>query len=140
LNPIAVSFTHQASEDTGGYFAFFRCPVNFDAQDNRIILSQEVVDKRLPSSNPLLAQLNDQIMIKYLVKSDDNIIERAKIAIIDQLPKGHVTDTSFADALYLTRRTEEPSIVGFNRKMSHSDLSSTMFGWNWRANIFETAV
>ena len=106
LNPVAVSFTHPAPIDTGDYFALFRCPVNFDASDNRIILSQEVVDKRLPSSHPQLAQLNDQIMIEYLAKlDDDNIIERVKVAILDQLPSGQVTDNSVADALYMARRT-----------------------------------
>ena len=106
LNPISVSFTHPVPEDTGEYFAFFRCPVNFDASDNRIIFSQEVVDKRLPSYNPLLAQLNDQIMIEYLAKlNGDNIIERVKAAILDQLPSGQVTDSSVADALYMSRRT-----------------------------------
>lgn len=87
LNPISVSFTHPAPKDTGEYFAFFRCPVHFNAAENRIILSQEAVDKRLPTSNPMLSQLNDQIMIEYLAKlDDDNIIERVKVAIIDQLP------------------------------------------------------
>jgi AraC-like DNA-binding protein len=106
LNPISVSFTHPAPDDTGEYFSFFRCPVNFSAPDNRITLSQEVVVKRLPSSNPLLVQLNDQIMIKYLAKlDDDNIIERVKVAILDQLPSGQVTDSTVADALYMARRT-----------------------------------
>lgn len=106
LNPISVSFTHSTQEETGEYFAFFRCPVYFDFPDNRITLTQEVVDKRLPSSNPLLAQLHDQIMIEYLAKLDDaNIIERVKVEIIDQLPSGKVTDSSIADALYMSRRT-----------------------------------
>ena len=117
LNPIAVSFTHSAPEDTGEYFALFRCPLNFDAPENRIILSKEVVDKRLPSSNPMLAQLSDQIMIEYLAKLDDgNLIERVKAAIIDQLPSGQVTDSSVADALYMSRRT-------FHRKLQQENTT-----------------
>lgn len=106
LNPIAVSFSHPAPKDTGRYYAFFRCPVNFDADDNRITLSQDVVDKKLTSSNPQLAHLNDQIMIEYLAKQDENnIIERVKVVIIDLLPSRHVTDSSVADELHLSRRT-----------------------------------
>jgi AraC-like DNA-binding protein len=45
-------------------------------------------------------------MVEYLAQlDDDNIIERIKAAIIDQLPSGQVTDSSIADALYLSRRT-----------------------------------
>jgi AraC-like DNA-binding protein len=106
LQPVAVSFTHPEPADSGAYFAFFRCPVYFNTADNRIILSQDAVNKRLPSSNPLLAQLHDQIMVEYMAQlDDDNIIERIKAAIIDQLPSGQVTDSSIADALYLSRRT-----------------------------------
>ncbi len=117
LNPISISFTHNAPEDTGEYFAFFRCPVHFDTPENRITLPKEAVDKRLPSSNPMLAQLNDQIMIEYLAKlDDDNIIERVKVAIIDQLPSGQINDSSVADSLYMSRRT-------FHRKLQQKQTT-----------------
>ncbi|MBT5228719.1 MAG: AraC family transcriptional regulator [Methylococcales bacterium] len=106
LDPVAVAFTHSAPEKPGEYFAFFRCPVIFDAPDNRITLTQEHVDKRLTSANPLLAQLHEQVMIDYLAKLEgDNIIERVKAIIIDQLPSGNISDTSVAQALYMSNRT-----------------------------------
>ena len=106
LNPVSISFTHSEPEDAGEYFSFFRCPVIFNAPDNRITFTQEVVNKRLLSENPLLAQLNDQVMIKYLAQLEgNNIIERVKTTIIDQLPSGHVTDSTVSEALYITKRT-----------------------------------
>jgi len=117
LNPVSISFTHSAPDEAGEYFAFFRCPLIFDAPENRITLTQEVVDKRLLSANPLLAELNDQVMIDYLEKLEgDNIIERIKAVIIDQLPSGNVTDGSVADSLYMSKRT-------FHRRLQQEETT-----------------
>jgi len=117
LSPVSISFKHAAPEDTGEYFAFFRCPIIFDAADNRITLTQEVVDKRLPSANSLLAQLHDQVMINYLAKlEEDNIIERVKAVIIEQLPSGNVTDSSVAEALFMSKRT-------FHRRLQQQEIT-----------------
>jgi AraC-like DNA-binding protein len=106
LNPVSVSFIHSAPSSSGDYFTFFRCPAQFDAPADRLTLPLDAVDKRLPSSNPQLAQLHDQIMIRYLAQFDkDDIISRTKAAIIDQLPSGSVSDASVAHALYTNVRT-----------------------------------
>ncbi len=117
LNPVSVAFTHAAPKEPGEYFSFFKCPVTFDAPANRITFTQEVVDKRLISDNPILAQLNDQVMINYLAKLDgNNIVEKVKAVIIEQLPSGGVTDRTVADALYMSNRT-------FHRKLQQSDTT-----------------
>ncbi|MCK5190127.1 MAG: helix-turn-helix domain-containing protein, partial [Methylococcales bacterium] len=117
LNPVSVSFTHSAPDEPGEYFALFRCPVIFDAPENRITFIQEVVDKRLLSDNALIAELNDRIMINYLAKLEgDNIIERVKAVIIDQLPSGNVTDSSVAETLYMSKRT-------FHRRLQQEETT-----------------
>ena len=51
-------------------------------------------------------KLNDQGMIEYLAKLDqDNITHKIKAVIIDQLPCGNVTEASVARALYMSSRT-----------------------------------
>jgi len=107
LNPVSVSFKHAGSSScSGDYFSFFRCPVEFGAKYNQIILPLDAVNKQLTSSNPQLAQINDQVMIKYLAKMDkDDIIQQVKAAIIDQLPSGNVTDDTISEAIYTSKRT-----------------------------------
>lgn len=107
LNPVMVSFKHAGSSPcSGDYFSFFRCPVEFGAKNNQIILPLDAVNKRLTSSNPQLAQINDQVMIKYLARMDqDDIIQRVKVAILDQLPSGNVTDDTISEAIYTSKRT-----------------------------------
>lgn len=106
LNPQSVKFTHSAPVNTGDYYAYFRCPVEFDANTNRLAFTVETVDKRLVCSQPQLAELNDQVMIKYLANLDqNNIVEKVKAIIIEQLPSGKINDRYVADSLYLTPRT-----------------------------------
>ncbi|GMR05996.1 MAG: AraC family transcriptional regulator [Gammaproteobacteria bacterium] len=106
LNPVSVSFSHSVTDCSGEYFSFFRCPVEFGAEQNRIVFTSEVVSKRLNSSNPQLAQINDQVMISYLARLDkDDIIQQVKVAIIDQLPSGNVTDDSVSEAVYTSKRS-----------------------------------
>ena len=106
LNPVLVSFKHARSPCSGEYYSFFRCPVEFGAKHNQIILPLDVVNKQLTSSNPQLAQINDQVMINYLADLDkDDIIQQVKVAIIDQLPSGNVTDETISEAVYTSKRS-----------------------------------
>jgi len=106
LNPVSVSFKHSVTDCGGEYFSFFRCPIEFEAEKNQIVFTTEAVNKRLTSSNPQLAQINDRVMINYLARLDkDDIIQQVKVAIIDQLPSGHVTDDSVSEAVYTSKRS-----------------------------------
>ena len=73
LSPVSVSFKHATSPCSGEYYGFFRCPVEFGAKQNQIILPLDVVNKRLTSASPQLAQINDQVMINYLADLDDSV-------------------------------------------------------------------
>jgi AraC-like DNA-binding protein len=107
LNPVSVSFKHEGSSScSGDYYSFFRCPVEFGANSNQLVLPLDVVNKRLTSSNPQLAQLNDQVMISYLADLDkDDIVQQVKVAIINQLPSGNVTDKKISEAVYTSKRS-----------------------------------
>jgi AraC-like DNA-binding protein len=107
LNPVSVQFKHAGSMScSGDYFSFFRCPVEFGASSNQLVLPLDVVNKRLTSSNPQLAQINDQVMISYLADlNKDDIVQQVKVAIIDQLPSGNVTDEKISEAVYTSKRS-----------------------------------
>ena len=103
---MSVSFKHRGSACSGEYYSFFRCPVEFGAESNLIILPLDVVNKQLTSSNPQLAQINDQVMINYLAKLDkEDIVQQVKAAILDQLPSGNVTEETVAEAVYTSKRS-----------------------------------
>ena len=106
LNPTLVRFKHSSSPCSGEYFGFFRCPVEFGAKQNQIILPLDVVNKRLTSASPQLAQINDQVMINYLAELDkEDIIQQVKAAIIGQLPSGNVNEETVSEAIYSSKRS-----------------------------------
>ena len=106
FSPASLSLTHPAPDCASKFYELFRCPINFDAADNRFTLTLESADKHLQGSNPLLSTLHDQFMIDYLAQLDNsNIVERVRAAVIQQLPDGHISDGVVAKALYMNVRT-----------------------------------
>ena len=106
LSPEAVTFKYPAPKSTADYYAYFRCPIEFNARHSSIVFPGKIVDKRLSGSNPMLAQLNDQVMVKYMARLDeDDIISRVKITIIELLADGRLSDGKVAETLYMSNRT-----------------------------------
>ncbi len=115
LNPVEVNFCHEKPACSGEYFEYFRAPVNFSAEENTITLSLKDIDKQLPSSNPLMSQVHDQIMVKYLADLDDgDIVERVKAEIIELLPDGRLSDLKVAESLYMSNRTLQRKLQAAN--------------------------
>ncbi len=106
LAPVSVTFNHPKPTCSSKFFEYFKCPVTFDAPVNSLTLPLEMADRILPGSNPQLAELNDQLMISYLEKlNPDDITQKVKAVVINQLPSGSVTDESVAKAVYMSNRT-----------------------------------
>ncbi|MGI9318397.1 MAG: AraC family transcriptional regulator [bacterium] len=106
LDPVSVSFKHSKPICAGDFYAYFRCPVSFDAGFDCLVLTKESIDKVLPSANPLISQINDSEIVKYLAKLNTNdIIQRTKAAIIEQLADGRASDSTIAKSLHMSNRT-----------------------------------
>lgn len=104
--PISVTLTHPKPSCSSKYFEYFKCPVIFDDPINSLTIPIDRVDNMLPGSNPQLAEINDQLMVKYLQKLDqDDITQKVKAAVINQLPSGNVTDESVAKSIFMSNRT-----------------------------------
>ena len=117
LNPSLVTVTHKEFPCSGEYYAYFRSPIQFEAATNSFTLSTEVIDQTLDGTNPQLAQLNDQLMISTLAKLNRNNIEqRVKAAIIEQLPSGNISQEMVADALHM-------SVRNLQRKLKNIDTT-----------------
>ena len=106
LKPLAVNFVHPEPPCAEEYLALFKAPVQFSATRDSLTLSYADVDKYLIGANPQLARLNDQVMIDYLGKLDENnIVDRVTAVIIDMLPSGSVADEKVAAQLNMSVRS-----------------------------------
>ncbi len=106
IDPVAVSLVHSASPCQSEYYAYYRCPIQFDQAVNTITLPIDSIDKTLPSNNPHLAQLHEQIIVKYLSILDKaDIIDQIKKIIAELLPSGELSDQKVAQMLNTSSRS-----------------------------------
>lgn len=106
LKPIAVNFVHSEPPCADKYFDLFRSSVYFSASRDSISFSSSDIDKLLPVGNPLLARINDKIIINYLANLEkEYIIHRVKACIIDLFQSGHVVFAKVAKTIGMSERS-----------------------------------
>ena len=117
--PAKVSLAQPRPAKPDEFYERYRCPVEFDQAETTVTLDAPILDKPLSSSNPEMARLSDQVMIRYLADHDKNDIQNRVITqIIEQLPSGNISDTRIAEALYMNTRT-------LQRRLKESGTSYT---------------
>ena len=117
FNPARVCFRQKQPENCAYYYELFRCPIEFGADETTFVLRREDADRRLTGSNDELARLNEHIVIKYLAhNAREDIVNRTKTAILDELCNGGVTEKSIASELHMTPRN-------LHRKLQKHDTS-----------------
>jgi AraC-like DNA-binding protein len=106
FHPKLLKIAHPEPEDDGAFYYLFRCPIDFSAKTNIFTISTADADAPRSCSNVQLALLNDQLLIKYLADLEkENIVERTKASIIDNLHSGNISDTIVAQSLQMSERT-----------------------------------
>ena len=111
----AVNFKHAEPRDIKPYFEYFACKLNFDQPENELLIPLSIADEILSGASPELALLNDQVVIKRLARIDrGDIIARLQAVLMDQLPSGHISDDSVADALHMSVRTMHRKLAEVN--------------------------
>ena len=88
------------------YEKFFRCPVEFEAGNTELMFFADVLDEKLSSANPELADLYEQLTIDYLEKIDKlDFPARVTNELIRLLPTGVSAKEKVAEALNISTRT-----------------------------------
>ena len=106
LHPQSLKISHPEPKDTGPFYSLFQCPIDFGAATNRFTISIADADKPRYCSNAQLSLLHDQLLIKYLADLEkENVVERTKASIIDNLPSGNISDAIVAQSLQMSERT-----------------------------------
>ena len=106
FHPQSLKVSHPEPKDTGRFYSLFQCPIDFGAKTNIFTISIADADEPRSCSNSQLALLHDQLLIKYLATLEkDNVVERTKASIIDNLPSGNISDAVVARSLQMSERT-----------------------------------
>ncbi len=97
---------------------FFDCPVQFAAETNSLVFSKALLNKPLSLANPKVARLNDQIVVDYLARFDQQSLAlQAQSKIVAKLPSGRPNQAEIAQSLNMSLRN-------FQRKLK---LEGTSF-------------
>ena len=85
---------------------YFQCPVEYEADLDKIVFSVASVDEQLDRHNPALAQASEEVAREYLANMDKrDVVARARVTIIDQLPDGEPSRREVASELAMSERT-----------------------------------
>ena len=97
----------------GKYEAFFGCPVSFDAAVTTISIDEADLALKLPSANPEMTRLYEQLTIDYLEKIDRaDFPGRVYKELVRLLPTGISGKEQVAQALNMSTRTLHNKLEG----------------------------
>ena len=106
LLPVEVTMIRPEPEDAQQWHDHFGVQVRFDQPTNSIAFSASDADHKLTSSNRELVQYLEDLIQRHLVHMDrENIESRVRLAILEELPSGGVTEERMAELLNMSART-----------------------------------
>lgn len=106
INPSRVTLKRPRPDCAGKIESFFRCPVEYDADNYSLCFSQQLIDTPLSNANPELARINDQAVVDYLARFDrDSITMQVRSRIIERLHDGTPNQETIAESLHVSLRS-----------------------------------
>jgi AraC-like DNA-binding protein len=117
LRPVEVRLTRAKPENSEPWKHFFGCPVQFDANEDSLLLSPRAAGEVLPTANRQLAGMLDGILAAQLATLDkENVAARCKSNLLEHLTSGELSADDMAKQLHMSRRT-------LQRKLSEADTT-----------------
>lgn len=106
VEPLAVEFTFETPPELARYQAVFRCPLRFGQAENRLLLPGSALAEPLPSNNPALRALHEEVLAtRVAALGNVNMSRRVSEEIIRQLHHGEPRRDKVAISLAMTDRT-----------------------------------
>ncbi len=116
LIPIEVRLIRSEPQAPAPWLDFFGTPVRFGQTENQLSISAKDADTHLTGADSNLIDVHEEIIQRHLLNlSRNNILNRARLLIMDQLPSGRVTEDNIAGLLNMTKRTLHRKLAGYNK-------------------------
>ncbi|MDH3714517.1 MAG: AraC family transcriptional regulator [Gammaproteobacteria bacterium] len=115
VDPVCVSFLHAEPAHSHPYAEYFRCPAQFEAEEQTLAFDKDLFEHILPTAHPELARVNDQVVMAYLARFDrDDLVTRLRTLLIEQLPSGPPNQTTVARELHMSTRNLQRRLADEN--------------------------
>ena len=106
LEPVEANLKRPEPPDPKPWFEFFGPTVRFGQPEISLAIARRDADVTLTGSNSELVAVNEEVMRRHLMKIDrDNILNRSRLRIMEQLPSGRITENDLAEKLNISKRT-----------------------------------
>jgi AraC-like DNA-binding protein len=106
LVPLEVTLRREQPADPTPWNEYFGVEVRFGQPLNSLAISVCDADRPLTGSNRGMVRLHEEIIERHLLRLDrDNILNRARLEIMERLPSGPVVESEVAGALNVSKRT-----------------------------------
>ncbi len=106
IDPVRVKLTRAEPGCSSRLQAFFGCPVDFGTTENCVVFRATDLDAQLPTTNPVLLRVNEQVLTDYLARLErSEVTVQVQAKLIRLLPSGEVDEPSIARALNLSLRS-----------------------------------
>lgn len=105
FTPSALQFKRSLGAAYADYQRLLGCPLDDGADQDTVWFDDVLLERPLPSANPHLSSVNEQIIASYLRLLQQDWPSLVVSQIILQMPDGAVSQQSVAEALHLSTRT-----------------------------------
>jgi AraC-like DNA-binding protein len=113
ISALRVHLQHEVPPCAEEFTEFFSGPIEFGAERNAFALDARILSRRLPTGNPTLARVNDQVVVEYLSNFDkNNLSARVRERLIDLLPTGTTSQEKIANDLHMNVRALQRRLSG----------------------------
>lgn len=106
FSPRLVTFSFAAPEGyTADFEQYFRCEIEYDAPRTSLQFVAQDLDQLLPGGNAQLARHSEKLVYDYLqtISTEVEIVNAARMAFFELLPRGDFALESLAGALSMTK-------------------------------------
>jgi AraC-like DNA-binding protein len=111
--PLEVTLVRSAPDRVQPFSDWFRCPIQWGAEEASVLCRPEDLAQPLPASNPDVALANERVMLEYLERLDRvDIVAQVRRRMLELLPSGPPTQLEIARGLALSSRTLHRRLAG----------------------------
>ena len=106
IDPVHVSLKRRRPDCADKLQTYFRAPIRYEAENNILSFSKQLVDTKLTPAHPELARITDQAVVDYLARFDrDSITMQVRSRIIERLHDGTTNQETIAQSLNVSLRS-----------------------------------
>ncbi len=106
LAPIEVTLRRAEPADPSPWHEYFRTQVKFGQPENALSISAADADRPLTGANRELLAVHEDVIRRHLAHlGHAGVLDRLRMAIVEALPSGRVTEEQLARSLDMNRRT-----------------------------------